>query len=50
MQEKTVIFQQERDETMLALKQKQMENCAVQNEVQHLHDRITLKPGAGGMT
>lgn len=33
MQEKTVMFQQERDQVMLALKQKQMENTAVQNEV-----------------
>lgn len=33
MQEKTVTFQQERDQVMLALKQKQMENTAVQNEV-----------------
>nr|XP_030739408.1 thyroid receptor-interacting protein 11 isoform X2 [Globicephala melas] len=39
MQEKTVIFQQERDQVMLALKQKQMENTAVQNEVQHLRDK-----------
>lgn len=33
MQEKTVKFQQERDQVMLALKQKQMENSALQNEV-----------------
>lgn len=33
MQEKTVKFQQERDQVMLALKQKQMENTALQNEV-----------------
>uniref|UniRef100_A0A452FVU9 Thyroid hormone receptor interactor 11 n=1 Tax=Capra hircus TaxID=9925 RepID=A0A452FVU9_CAPHI len=39
MQEKTVMFQQERDQVMLALKQKQMENTAVQNEVQHLRDK-----------
>ncbi|XP_016061198.1 PREDICTED: thyroid receptor-interacting protein 11 isoform X2 [Miniopterus natalensis] len=39
MQEKTVTFQQERDQVMLALKQKQMENTAVQNEVQHLRDK-----------
>ncbi|XP_007105105.2 thyroid receptor-interacting protein 11 isoform X3 [Physeter macrocephalus] len=39
MQEKTVIFQQERDQVMLALKQKQMENTAIQNEVQHLRDK-----------
>ncbi|KAF3830925.1 hypothetical protein GH733_002163, partial [Mirounga leonina] len=39
MQEKTVKFQQERDQVMLALKQKQMENSALQNEVQHLRDK-----------
>jgi hypothetical protein len=39
MQEKTITFQQERDQVMLALKQKQMENSALQNEVQHLHDK-----------
>lgn len=33
MQEKAVAFQQERDQVMLALKQKQMENAALQNEV-----------------
>lgn len=33
MQEKTVTFQQERDQVMFALKQKQMENTALQNEV-----------------
>lgn len=33
MQEKTVMFQQERDQVLLALKQKQMENTAVQKEV-----------------
>ncbi|XP_058424851.1 thyroid receptor-interacting protein 11-like [Diceros bicornis minor] len=38
MQEKTVLFQQERDEVVLALKQQQMENCALQNEVHHLRD------------
>ncbi|KAB1263443.1 Thyroid receptor-interacting protein 11 [Camelus dromedarius] len=44
MQEKTLIFQQERGEVMLALKQKQMENCALQSEVQHLHDEeVRLK-------
>lgn len=41
MQEKTVIFQQERDQVMLALKQKQMENSAVQNEV-HFHFKETV--------
>ncbi|XP_006839630.1 PREDICTED: thyroid receptor-interacting protein 11 [Chrysochloris asiatica] len=39
MQEKTVVFQQERDQVMLALKQKQMENSAQQNQVQHLRDK-----------
>ncbi len=34
MQEKAVAFQQERDQVMMALKQKQMETTAVQNEVQ----------------
>lgn len=33
MQEKAVMFQQERDQVMMALKQKQMETTAVQNEV-----------------
>ncbi|XP_074852708.1 thyroid receptor-interacting protein 11 isoform X2 [Carettochelys insculpta] len=39
MQEKAVSFQQERDQVMLALKQKQMENSSLQNEVQHLRDK-----------
>ncbi|XP_066883973.1 thyroid receptor-interacting protein 11 isoform X2 [Kogia breviceps] len=39
MQEKTVTFQQERDQVMLALKQKQLENTAIQNKVQHLRDK-----------
>ncbi|XP_066484544.1 thyroid receptor-interacting protein 11 [Tiliqua scincoides] len=39
MQEKALIFQQERDQVMLALKQKQMETNALQNEVQHLRDK-----------
>ncbi|XP_050007399.1 thyroid receptor-interacting protein 11 isoform X2 [Alexandromys fortis] len=38
-QEKTVTFQQERDQVMLALKQKQMENSTLQSEVQHLRDK-----------
>ena len=33
MQEKAVAFQQERDQVMMALKQKQMETTAVQTEV-----------------
>uniref|UniRef100_A0AAZ3PVE0 GRIP domain-containing protein n=1 Tax=Oncorhynchus tshawytscha TaxID=74940 RepID=A0AAZ3PVE0_ONCTS len=37
MQEKAVAFQQERDQVMLALKQKQMETTAVQTE--HVKDR-----------
>ncbi|KAF5914220.1 hypothetical protein HPG69_005070, partial [Diceros bicornis minor] len=36
MQEKTVLFQQERGEVVLALKQKQMENCALHNDAHHL--------------
>ncbi|XP_004837071.1 thyroid receptor-interacting protein 11 isoform X1 [Heterocephalus glaber] len=39
MQEKMVTFQQERDQVTLSLKQKQMENNALQNEVQHLRDK-----------
>uniref|UniRef100_A0A8C5T6U3 Thyroid hormone receptor interactor 11 n=1 Tax=Malurus cyaneus samueli TaxID=2593467 RepID=A0A8C5T6U3_9PASS len=39
MQEKAVTFQQERDQVMVALKQKQMESSALQNEVQHLHEK-----------
>lgn len=33
MQEKAVAFQQERDQVMMALKQKQMETTAIQTEV-----------------
>lgn len=33
MQEKAVMFQQERDQMMMALKQKQMESTALQSEV-----------------
>lgn len=39
MQEKTVMFQLVRTEVMLALEQKQMENCALEKEVQHLCDK-----------
>nr|XP_033807217.1 thyroid receptor-interacting protein 11 isoform X2 [Geotrypetes seraphini] len=39
MQEKAVLFQHERDQVMVALKQKQMESTALQNEVQHLRDK-----------
>ncbi|XP_043929562.1 thyroid receptor-interacting protein 11 [Protopterus annectens] len=39
MQEKAVMFQQERDHMMLALKQKQMEASALQNETQHLREK-----------
>uniref|UniRef100_A0A8C3UT91 Thyroid hormone receptor interactor 11 n=1 Tax=Catharus ustulatus TaxID=91951 RepID=A0A8C3UT91_CATUS len=39
MQEKAVTFQQERDQVMVALKQKQMETGALQSEVQHLHEK-----------
>lgn len=35
MQEKAVTFQQERDQVMVALKQKQMESSALQSEVHH---------------
>lgn len=33
MQEKALLFQQERDQVMMALKQKQMETSALQSEV-----------------
>ncbi|KAM9294376.1 thyroid receptor-interacting protein 11 [Gastrophryne carolinensis] len=39
MQEKAILFQHERDQVMLALKQKQMETSALQNEIQHLRDK-----------
>ncbi|KAJ3613742.1 hypothetical protein NHX12_019988 [Muraenolepis orangiensis] len=39
MQEKAVLFQQERDQVMLALKQKQMETTAVHNELQRMTDK-----------
>ncbi|NWS50180.1 TRIPB protein, partial [Probosciger aterrimus] len=39
MQEKAVTFQQERDQVMVALKQKQMESSALQSEVQHLREK-----------
>uniref|UniRef100_A0A9J7X7D1 Thyroid hormone receptor interactor 11 n=1 Tax=Cyprinus carpio carpio TaxID=630221 RepID=A0A9J7X7D1_CYPCA len=40
MQEKAVLFQQERDQVMMALKQKQMETTALQSEVlQHTQDK-----------
>lgn len=35
MQEKAVAFQLERDQVMMALKQKQMETSALQTEVLH---------------
>lgn len=35
MQEKAVTFQQERDQVMVALKQKQMESSALQSGVYH---------------
>lgn len=31
--------QQERNEVMLALKQKQVENCTLEKKVQHLHNK-----------
>uniref|UniRef100_A0A8C4ZJH5 Thyroid hormone receptor interactor 11 n=1 Tax=Gadus morhua TaxID=8049 RepID=A0A8C4ZJH5_GADMO len=39
MQEKAVLFQQERDQVMLALKQKQMETTAVHTELQRVKDK-----------
>ncbi|NWR74905.1 TRIPB protein, partial [Centropus unirufus] len=39
MQEKAVTFQQERDQVMVALKQKQMESSAQQTEIQHLREK-----------
>uniref|UniRef100_A0A8C2ISR9 Thyroid hormone receptor interactor 11 n=1 Tax=Cyprinus carpio TaxID=7962 RepID=A0A8C2ISR9_CYPCA len=40
MQEKAVLFQQERDQVMMALKQKQMETTALHSEVlQHTQDK-----------
>ncbi|KAM4013971.1 thyroid receptor-interacting protein 11 [Anomaloglossus baeobatrachus] len=39
MQEKAIVFQHERDQVMLALKQKQMESIALQNEIQHLREK-----------
>ncbi|KAM8920844.1 thyroid receptor-interacting protein 11 [Pelodytes ibericus] len=39
MQEKAILFQHERDQVMLALKQKQMETSTLQNEVQRLRDK-----------
>lgn len=39
MQEKAVAFQLERDQVMLALKQKQMETTAVQAELQHMREK-----------
>uniref|UniRef100_A0A8C6VAL0 Thyroid hormone receptor interactor 11 n=1 Tax=Naja naja TaxID=35670 RepID=A0A8C6VAL0_NAJNA len=39
MHEKAVAFQQERDQVMLALKQKQMETSALQNEAQYLREK-----------
>ncbi|XP_038394861.1 thyroid receptor-interacting protein 11-like isoform X2 [Canis lupus familiaris] len=38
-QEKAVVFQQERDGVLLALKRKQMENGALQDELQQLRDK-----------
>lgn len=42
MQDKAVAFQQERDQVMMALKQKQMETTAVQAEV-GMHVCLELK-------
>ncbi|KAL0599197.1 Thyroid receptor-interacting protein 11 [Plecturocebus cupreus] len=38
MQERTAVFQQEQEQVTLSLKQKQMENTALKNEVQCLRD------------
>ncbi|VTJ69743.1 Hypothetical predicted protein [Marmota monax] len=38
-QEKTIMFQQKTDQVILCLKQNQMENRTLQQEVQHLHDK-----------
>ena len=38
-QEKTVLTQRERDEAMLLLKRKQLENAALQSQVQHFHEK-----------
>ena len=45
MQEKAVAFQQERDQVMLALKQKQMETTAIQTEVglMDTHTRVYVR-------
>ncbi|XP_075700451.1 thyroid receptor-interacting protein 11 [Rhinoderma darwinii] len=39
MQEKAILFQHERDQVMLALKQKQMEGVSLQNEIHHLREK-----------
>ncbi|NXF84799.1 TRIPB protein, partial [Eubucco bourcierii] len=39
MQEKAVTFQQERDQVMVALKQKQMESNALQSEIERLREK-----------
>uniref|UniRef100_UPI004038EBF2 thyroid receptor-interacting protein 11-like n=1 Tax=Callospermophilus lateralis TaxID=76772 RepID=UPI004038EBF2 len=39
LQEKTVMFQQERDQVIVALKQEQMENSTLQQEVQQYRDK-----------
>uniref|UniRef100_H0XJV0 GRIP domain-containing protein n=1 Tax=Otolemur garnettii TaxID=30611 RepID=H0XJV0_OTOGA len=39
VQEKAVLLQQERDQAVLALQQRQIENQSLQNEVQYLHDK-----------
>lgn len=43
MQDKAVAFQHERDQVMMALKQKQMETTAVQTEVRTLELELQLK-------
>ncbi|VTJ83794.1 Hypothetical predicted protein [Marmota monax] len=39
MQEKTILFQQERNQVTLSLKHQQMANRTLEQEVQHLHDK-----------
>uniref|UniRef100_A0A9L0J1R1 Uncharacterized protein n=1 Tax=Equus asinus TaxID=9793 RepID=A0A9L0J1R1_EQUAS len=39
MQEKSILFQQERDEAALALRQERVENCALREEVHLLRDK-----------
>lgn len=49
MQDKAVAFQQERDQVMMALKQKQMETAALQSEVRERYSPIALNFTCGGI-